>query len=43
MCQIIKYISYNKTILITFETKSIKQSYMLIPKQKKNTKKKKIK
>ena len=42
MCQIIKYISYNKTILITFETKSIKQSYMLIPK-KKYQKKNKIK
>ena len=44
MCQIIIYLSYNKTILITFETKSIKQLYMLIiPKNKKKIPKKIIK
>ena len=41
MYQIIKYLSYNKTNLITFETKSIKQLYMLIiPKNKKKYQKK---
>ena len=32
MYQIIKNLSYNKTDLITFETKSIKKQYMLVPK-----------